>query len=351
MTLTNFPHDPRLDLDPWVGQRSTTFQFQRINGLTGEILTSLHPIRGGTLSHDTTRTIKRQLTLNLGVADTLAVDPLVDRIDVSMALGDGTVFPLGRYMFTDQSMAISTAGKRSNVVLNDEMFLVDQQLTIGVNGVGQGVTALIEAVLNPLPLDMVVEASPFISAESWSMGTGRGQVLESLAVSGDYLAPWFGNDRKIHFIRSFDPARSIPDLDFDAGNKVLREGIVQSSDLLTAPNRFIVISNSATDQQVPVVGVADIPPSAPHSLANRGFVIAQVQDLQLSSASQAFAVAQNLAHRQTIFETVTLSTAPDPRHDSYNVVRWQGENWLELAWTMELGEGGTMSHTLRRSYA
>jgi len=74
-----------------------------------------------------------------------------------------------------------------------------------------------------------------------------------------------------------------------------------------------------------------------------------VLDLQLSDNSQAQAVAQGLVNRQTIFERVSLTTAPDPRHDSYNVIRWQGSNWLELGWSMALVEGGTMNHLLRRS--
>jgi hypothetical protein len=51
-----------------------------------------------------------------------------------------------------------------------------------------------------------------------------------------------------------------------------------------------------------------------------------------------------------VFERVELSTPPDPRHDSHNVIRWQGENWLELAWSMPLVEGGEMRHVLRKAY-
>ena len=52
-----------------------------------------------------------------------------------------------------------------------------------------------------------------------------------------------------------------------------------------------------------------------------------------------------------MFETVSVTTALDPRHDSYDVIRWQGENWLETAWSMDLAEGGNMTHQLRKSYA
>ena len=52
-----------------------------------------------------------------------------------------------------------------------------------------------------------------------------------------------------------------------------------------------------------------------------------------------------------MIRTTTLSTAPDPRHDGYDVIRWDGANWMELAWSMEMVDGGEMTHLLRKSYA
>lgn len=349
--LTNFPEDPLLDAEPWVGQRQCTFRFDRINGVTGEILGQIYPIRGATLTHDTTRTIKRQLNLSLGVTDTALINVISDRILVFMVFPDGTEFPLGKYMFTDQSKQVFTSGKLGNVVLNDEMFLVDQQITKGVVGDQAPTMTVVQSILNALPISYVMEPSSLPAVGSWTAGTGRGSIVEALAKTGDYFSPWFGNDNKMHWIRSFDPSDGrLPDFDFDHGHQVLRAGIVETSDLITAPNKFVVISNSPLDPSNPVVGVAFVNPTAPHSVANRGFEVPEVQDLQLADAVQASVVARNLANRQTIFERTTLSTAPDPRHDSYNVIRWQEALWLELAWSMALVEGGAMGHLLRKVY-
>lgn len=356
--LTTLPHDPLLDLDPWVGQRQCTFRFDLHNGLTGEQLGQITPIRGASLTHDTTRTIKRQLSLSLGVADTAAINVVTDRVSVIMVFPGGREYPLGVYMFTDAPRQVftsappgtHTAGGLGSPALNDEMFLVDQQITEGVNAVGLSSNTAIQRVLLGLPIDYTLDPSPYQSVESWSVGTNRGQILEALCVTGDYFSPWFGNDGKLHFIRTFDPAMSIPAFDFDVGNKVIREPILETDDLLTAPNTFVVISNSATDPNVAVVGTASVPVTAPHSVVNRGFQVTSVQTLQLSDNLQATATAQGLANRQTVFERVSLTTAPDPRHDSYDVIRWQGELWLELAWSMALVEGGAMNHLLRKSY-
>lgn len=351
-TLTTLGTSVDFNLLDQVAVRSATFRFGLVDGVTGEVKQDLTPLRSATLNHDTTRTIKRQLSLSLGVEDTARIKPLVDRVLVYMVTADGTEWPLGKYMFTDSSLTPTTAGDLANLVLNDEMFLLDQQISKGINGVKKSINATIAQTLEDFPsIAFDAEASFFEGAQAWSIGAGRGQILLGLALAGDLFSPWFDNNGVLRFIRSFDPARVPCDFDFDTGHSVIRAGIVETSDILTAPNRFIVVSNTTTGSAaIPIVGVSDVPVNAPNSFANRGFYIVETQDLQLASASQAQAVANNLALRSTVFERVTLTTAPDPRHDSYNVVQWQGEKWLELGWSMSLLEGTSMSHTLRKAY-
>jgi hypothetical protein len=230
------------------------------------------------------------------------------------------------------------------------MFLVDQQITSSINASGLNISTVVEQVLEDLPVSVAIEASPFSSSQSWPIGSTRGQILEALAVAGDYFSPWFGNDGKFHMVRAFDPFTQVAQFDYDAGNQVIRQPIVDTDDLTTAPNRFVVVSNGSTDPTDAVFASADVPVTAPHSIPNRGFVIAQVEQLQIPDVIQATAVAKNLALRQTVFERVTLSTPPDPRHDSYDVIVWQGEKWLELSWSMNLIEGAAMTHLLRKAY-
>lgn len=350
--VTNFPHDPILDLEPWMGQRQCTFRFDLTNRVTGEVLGTVTPIRDANLTHDTNRTIKRQLSIALGITDTAAINPVTDLISPFMVFPSGVEYPLGRYMFTDASNTVTTAGRMGDEILNDEMFLVDQQIETSISNLtGSSANDLIQKVLSDIPVTYSLETSPFNISGDWGIGANRGQILETIAVQGDYFSPWFDNNGVLRFIRTFDPATRVPDLDWDTGNKVVRDNIIDTSDLLTAPNRFIVVSNSASDPTVEVSASADIPATAPHSITNRGFVIAQVENLQLTGNDQAQAVVNGIANRMTVFERVGITTVADPRHDSYNVIRWDGSLWLELAWGMRLAQGGsTMSHLLRKAY-
>ena len=339
-----------LDLVDGVGQRSVTFRFDLLNGVTGEHLGELTPLRAAALSHDTSRTIKRQLRLPLGVADAAEVNPINNRVDVTMIMGDASEWPLGRYVFTDYTRQEFSSGQLVNAALTDEMITVDQQITTGL-GRGQGtpVVLVIQEALASFNFTMNIESSPYASVQSWGPGAARGQILENLALVGDYFSPWFGNDRQFHFIRAFDPAQAVPDFNFDTGNQVFQQGIVNSDDTLIAPNQFVVVSNGFTGSDMPTVGIANVPDSAPHSIANRGFVVSEVVNLQVQTGAQA--VAQNLAYRQEVAERVSLLTAIDPRHDSYDVILWQNEKWLETAWSMQLVAGGAMTHNLRKTYS
>jgi hypothetical protein len=356
MTLTNFPFDPLLDLAPWMGQRQCTYRFNLINGASGENLGTITPIRTATLTHDTSRVIKRQLNLAFGRTDAAAINPITDQVAVTMVFPNGAEYPLGRFLFTDATYQRFTIGVLSNTVLNDHMYIVDQPIERGFgsrlisNSILPPVSRVILEALVDLPIKVEIEYSSFLSTDSWSIGARRGQIIETLALVGDYFSPWFDFSNTMRFIRSFDPAKVIPDFDWDAGNQVMRNSITESANVLNAPNRFVVTSNSAINPDIPTFGSVDVPANAPNSFEKRGFRLVQVTNLQATSSDQCVAIARNLMERQNLVQTTTLTTAPDPRHDSYNVVKWQDAQWLELSWALPLQAGEPMTHTLRRSF-
>jgi hypothetical protein len=347
-----------LDLPPYVGQRSATFRFGLINIVTGEILDDLNPLStpAAEVSHDTSRTIKRQLTMSLGVDDTARVDIVQHRVLPFMVI-DGTEYPLGQYRFSDSTQLVFTQGSISSVILLDEMSRVDQPIESAVTPATHigyiGITSLMRKILNPLGVDYDIESTNITTSSTWQIGTNRGGVLEDLSLEGGFFSPWFNNDGRLQFILAFDPADALIDFDWDENQVVHRDSITKTNDLLSAPNRFIVISNSTnseTQSSVSMVGVYDVPDSAPWSIANRGFVVPQIVERSVDSPLLAQLLASTIGKRQLVFERYELTTAPDPRHDSYDVIMWQGERWLELAWTLTCKEGEPMRHVLRKAF-
>lgn len=344
------------------GAQECTFRFTLRDAQTDRSLGVLNPYADTVpvLAHDTTRTIKRTLSLRLDTADTAAVNPIKDRVTVELIDCNQTAWPLGRYMFSDYSRALTTRGRRAAPALMDESFIIDQDSEVAFPpGVAPGnalsTTYLIEQVLSGFPtIATAVDASPYETANTWAFGTSQFQIVSDLATLGAYFAPWMANDARLHCIRAFDPAAKVPDLDWDRYPHVLADSVTETDDLLAAPNRFIIVNNNQSTSNAndgPVIGTYDVPVTAPFSISNRGFVVPLIQQLQLASPAQAQAVATSIGIASTVAERVSMTTYPDPRHDSYQVVRWQGANWLELSWSMNCIAGGAMTHTLRRAYS
>lgn len=341
---------PGLNLDECVGQRQATWTFTLIDGITGQRLGELNPVKQpATITHDTSRTIKRDLRLALGVADRAAIDPIRDRILPYMHLA-GAAYPLGRYLFTDPTSLVSTGGDHAICTLLDEMFLIDQQLEHGFSADGDDVSSAVRQLLTGITVPRVlIDPTAYAAVGGWAAGTTRGQTLAALALQGSYETPWMDNDGVFRMITTVDPDAVPAALDFDIGRRLVRGSIGKTQDILNAPNRFIVIGNSGSSEKGEIIGSYDVPPNAPHSISNRGFVVPFVTPMQIASSVQAAATARSIGLRSTIFERADLETPPDPRHDSYDVIRWQGRNWVELAWSMTCEEGGSMRHSLRRA--
>lgn len=357
-------NNSKFDLPNSTGQRSSTFRFDVVDGNTNMNLGSVTPLQDSvpSLSHDTTRTIKRTLTMAFGKDDTANLNVISDRILPYMVFSDGTEYPLGRYMFSDITRQKFTSGKLSDVSLTDEIFIIDQPIetsfTVGFSAEsettgsilprGSSVNVAINKLLASINIPKDFEQTNLSVTGDWAFGSSRMKIFEDLAVQGGFFSPWIDNTGTLRLIVSFEPADRDAEFDFDQSNTVKYESIAETDDLLTAPNRIIVVNNQATT--LPVVGRYDIPTAAPHSIFNRGFVVADIRDMQVASSVAANIVARNIGIRETVFERVTLNTVPDPRFDSYNVIKWDNAKWLELAWSMELIEGGNMQHVMRKAY-
>ncbi len=362
---TTFAYDPLLDLAPYIGQRQSTFRFTLYDVATNRLIRELQPYRDSapTLTHDSARVITRQISnLFFNAQDTADLSTTGSRVKIDMLFPGREPYPIGTYLFIDQLRQRTTAGLESTATFVDSMLIVDQQITqsyspgvfteTGVAVSLRQVDQAIADVLIGIPVTFIAAPSPFYTIGSWAAGSSRGPLLGDLSTDGDYFSPWFDNTDVLRFIRSFDPIASIPDFDYDANHVIDRDSIIFTDDLINAYNQFIVISTGSVSSttNLPIVGRYDVPASAPHSIFNRGFAVPNIIDWQVDTIEQANAIAFTLGQQQTIFERVEFNTIPDPRHDGYNVIRFEGKNWLEIAWSLPLIEGSSMRHVARRAY-
>lgn len=361
--------DDVFTLPLWWGQRQHTYEFRLVDGRTGLDRGAITPMRDSppSLNHDATATISRRVSgLMLGAEDAERIRPLTDRVEITMVVawpGGTGRWPLGRYVIADDVQALYSQGTIRPVTLLDEMLIVDQELEAGYDALGLPVDLAVARLLDGLPVgELVADGTDQISTNGWSAGSARGTALTELATIGGYLKPWFTHHGALRMLRAFEPATVQPAIDLDDPPRVVRDSIAVTSELPDAPNRWRVISNDLggdidtadTDEEVadpaPVVGVYDVPSSAPHSIAQRGFVIPTTVDAQVRTAEQAYVYARTLAVQSRTYQQVDLVTPADPRHDGWDVVKFDGLLWLETGWSMSLSPGGDMRHTLRRAY-
>jgi hypothetical protein len=341
------------------GQRTDSFVFRASDAATGAVLGEVHPARDTTITLDQSAgtVITRSLSLQFDEATTAALNPLTTRIEPYM-LVHGVEWPLGHYLFTDPIRqdyapyegAPGVVRSTLSSALGDRMTIVDTELEHAFTGAGAGADEVIRRLLAPLPFSADIDdsASPIVNA--WAAGTSRVNVLGTTAELGDYLAPWFDHHGVAQARRRFEPGDALPDFDWDANPVALRDSITRADALAFTPNRIVVVGNGETAESAPVIAWCDVPSTAPHSALNIGFVRPHVVQAQVQSLAQAQALADNLCLRQSVSETMQVTTVLDPRHEAHQVIRFEGELWLEVAWSMELVAGGGMRHTLQRAY-
>jgi hypothetical protein len=288
---------------------------------------------------------------------------------VSMRLG-GETWKLGRYLFTDavnQDYFDGDAGAVKTLTscqLADQMAIVDTELEGAFSCVLEAPRSALERLLGGLGFDMLIEDSGQLISNSWMAGTSRKAVMESIAQLGGYLPPAFDGDGVLRIRLQFDPTEGTPDFDFDDLQNVVAESVTRSDSTIYAPNRIVVVSNggntyggSSSEKNPvdpidpgPMMAFCDVPSSAPHSILNLGFARPRIEEIQATSVAQCQAVADLYCLTQTVAEEAQLSTALDPRHQSWNTIQFQEKRWLEASWSMTLVAGGDMRHSLQRSY-
>lgn len=352
--------DNTLNAEPFAGQRSVTYQFNLIDGQSGERKGELHPSSTSTptLSHDSASTISRKVQgltlLNEEAAEFL---PLIDEIEILMYIDNLDPFPLGRYLATDDVQIAYSDGMNGYtsyerpLALFDRMLIFESALSDSFDSgdmlVGEAIRRLVE-MHGIAKFD--IASTDQTSVAGWPIGSAGSKVLTELATAGGYLKPWFDHTDTLRVVQAINPADEIPSVDWDTHRIVISDSVTQTNETVSAPNRFIVISNDTGTSKESYVGIYDIPASAPHSIAQRGRIVPKVVDAQVKSEFQAMAYARAIGIQQTIAERIDVSTLSDPRHDGYTVVRYLGQQWLEISWSLSLAPGGVMQHTLRRTY-
>jgi hypothetical protein len=322
------------------------------------LLGEIHPQATAQISNDASQQIKRRLSNVMITADEYAdINPLSDRVKPYWVLENDDELPLGVFLFADTASQRYTYGQTMTATLVDQGLVLTQELgaTLGFTS-GTTASEAITQTINAAGIyDADIGSSQFTLSspnayEAGRAGTTYSKVLEELCLKAGYHSPYFSNDGTLIIREATNLSTATASYDYIDGGRIIAGTIVESNDLLNAPNRFLVIDTAATTGAVAYEYL--IPETAPHSYESRGFYITKtVEAPGVGNVEQARSVAE--AHYQQTpqaYETVGFLSPADPRHDTFDVVNYRGTNYLEIGWTLNLAPGGPMTHRATRVY-
>lgn len=283
------------------------------------------------------------------------INPFTDRLRPSVALGDGTVWPLGVFVFSDSERFYDASVYPVDLTLADLSALVDQKALSDVSfPIGTPIVPTIISILVSLgvPFPSIVtdasDSGTIAAAVTWPADTSFLTIVAELAQLGGYFTPYFDNSGRCIIRRPQPIFTADADLFYQPSGtrKVAQDSVKINDGILTAENTVLVIDTAP--KAAPISAVAYVNPALPWSKENRnGYRVTKTIRTQgLGSQEQAQSMANAEAVNLEGFSTVTFASRPDPRHDAYMLIGWAGVIFRELGWTYSLKIGQVQGHTI-----
>lgn len=344
-----------------VSARQETYRFALLDAANIEIESSIaiEADSAPSVTNDINRNIRRTLDgVKLSPSVLADIDTLTERL-MPVCTIDSVDYECGVFLFGDHRRNRFSWGDESQSTLVDQCSILDDpiEVSIGYQAGTLVTTALAEIADQAGIVNVSIEASTAtIQAEiGWAVGQAtRLQIMGELCDLAGFYAPYFSNAGVLVCRRAVSLDTATADFTYGIGDatsgRVYDGSIEVRDDLLSAPNRYLAISTDATEGEVSAY--FDVPASAPYSAANRGRVITSVLRVQGLADSNAALDAAQAAYAQdsSTYQWVSFDAAPDPRHDTHNLIEFDGVLFREQSWKLRLAHGGPHEHDLRRIY-
>lgn len=339
------------------GRYGATFEFVAEDE-AGPFL-ELHPSTPPQLRADTTASIHRTVSrFAIPAHERAAIDPLSNRVRITMRLSDGTRWPCGLFLFAAGSGDLASTNAEFVATLYDLGLLLDSPVPYAF-GVAPGdlLTGAVGWLLADAGVDdFTVDPSDQRAGSplNFAVGSTRRQILVSLCDLLGYLPPWFDSHGACRVGRArplelgaghlYDQTRS--------SSRVIAGDVAEQ--LIVAPGAHLVIGSGVSAGAV--TGYAEVPFTNPLNPGRRRHTRVAVHRPQgVADSGHAASIAQAHAARQpTDYRTVSITTVLDPRHDLFETVDFAlaGEDlepWRETGFGFSCGPPFTMTHDLVRS--
>ena len=289
------------------------------------------------------------------------VDWLTDEIQPIIII-DGVEHKLGIYLPGTVECAEDNTSKTVSIEAYDRCWRVQTRCAETLRYFAQGLNYLdvVVSLLTDAGITSVAKVSTTHSLtegrEDWNIGATNISIVNELLAEINYKQLWFDADGAARLEPAAQAtAENIQHILDDTNIKSLMlPGIRKSTDIYAAPNVFLCVCSNA-DKSGPMSAIAEnTNPQSALSIARRKRRITQVVNVNnIASQTELESYAKRLVTSSMMRgETVNVETCLLPGYGVNDVVGLRYGDFMaicvEKAWTMTLGIGGTMQHTLER---
>ena len=304
---------------------------------------------GGQITWDGRATVGRVARgVRFPAAEWADVNPFTDWLVPVLRSSDGSAYRLGMFTVVDAPARFLAPGvpDAPQVYMMDggALLATASQFTLTAL-VGESLSDAMARVCDAAGVTrrvIDVEGDLVGDPVAYPPGTTFATALDGFTSLAGFLPPHFDRDGVLRLRRL--PAGDAPDVTYGA-DTILSGSRAEESDLLTAPNVFVVVG--AGSGANPVTATAELPVDAPNSVANRGGrrIVKVLREQGVSSLAQAQRLATRAAQTAASpSRSVTFDGMPDGRHDCWSLVEVSGTVFVESGWELPLRVGAAMGH-------
>lgn len=305
------------------------------------------PVANTELSHDTTREVRRAISgVVLLPSEAAKLNLIADKVKLFLDV-DGVPHQMGLFNFTEsvrQPEVTLYEGAAADILT---VGLSDQFIRLrAADGAPQTVfmgadpSIVMQDILDENDLQYAITGAFSVTQQdmTWTGDTRAYQKIEELAELAGHRPPWADNYGVIRSVASQVVDTDIIPL---VNLGIVAESLAVTENYLTAPNRVVVTDNSSSDY--PIRGQWDAPSSAPHSEANRGYVLVEMQDVQgLANTDHANDVAKTIGESLSARQ-LSCQILPTWRLDGPVILSYDDAIWIVTSWSIDTGPDGLMS--------
>lgn len=190
----------------------------------------------------------------------------------------------------------------------------------------------------------------------WNTGTDCLTVVNQLLSEINYNPVWFDHDGVAVLEPASQPLAGNIEHTLDANDPdtLIIPGLRKTTDIYNAPNVFLCVCNNADKNGVMTALAENTNPQSPLSISRRGRRIMTVVNVDNIASQEALQEYANRIRNESMItgEIITVQTGILPGFGVNDVTALSyGETFsvcLEKAWSMDLNEGGQMTHTLEK---